>query len=61
VAGGESDLSERYDVITDTWTFVADLLEGRVNFCTVTIGCVDPAEEQDLFDSLVAKFTRERI
>jgi N-acetylneuraminic acid mutarotase len=51
---------ERYDVATDTWTAVANMLEeGRLNFCVVTIGSAEPAEEQDLFDSLIAKAARE--
>jgi hypothetical protein len=44
---------ERYDVITDTWTAVADMLEGRNGFGAVTIGSAGPAEAQDLFDSLI--------
>jgi hypothetical protein len=60
VAGGQGDSSsivERYDVTTDTWTAVAKMLEGRADFCAVTIG----SAAQDLFDSLVAKAVRERI
>jgi N-acetylneuraminic acid mutarotase len=62
VAGGDgtsSTVVERYDVATDTWTAVADMLEGRAAFCAVTIGSGDTAEEQDLFDSLIAKAARE--
>jgi hypothetical protein len=56
-AGGDVDGSnvERYDVVSDTWTKVADMLEGRDHFCAVTIGSAGPAVEQDLFDSLIAK------
>jgi N-acetylneuraminic acid mutarotase len=64
VAGGQSNSStvvERYDVVTDTWTAVADMLEGRAAFCAVTIGSGDNAEDQDLFDSLIAKAARERM
>jgi hypothetical protein len=64
VAGGDgtsSTVVERYDVATDTWTAVADMLEGRAAFCAVTIGSGDTAEEQDLFDSLIAKAARERM
>jgi N-acetylneuraminic acid mutarotase len=64
VAGGDTYSSssvERYDVATDTWTAVADLLEARLAFCAVTIGSVDSAEEQDLFDSLIAKAVRRRM
>jgi tetrahydromethanopterin S-methyltransferase subunit D len=52
---------ERYDVATDTWTAVADMLEGRANFRAVTIGSGGSAEEQDLFDSLIAKAAREHM
>jgi N-acetylneuraminic acid mutarotase len=63
VAGGDGNSSnvERYDVATDVWTAVADMLEGRAGFCAVTIGSGDTAEEQDLFDSLIAKAARERM
>jgi N-acetylneuraminic acid mutarotase len=56
-AGGRSDISsvEFYDVATDTWTTVAHMLEGRSLFGAVTIESAGPAEEQDLFDSLIAK------
>jgi hypothetical protein len=46
---------ERYDVTTNYWTDVTDLLEGRCNFDAVTIGSDGPAEEQDLFDSLITE------
>jgi hypothetical protein len=62
VAGGEVRSSvKRYDVAnTGTWTAVADMmLEGRYYFHAVTIGSADPAEEQDLFDSLIAKAARD--
>ena len=63
-AGGDNaDASasvERYDVVTNTWTDVADMLEGRSNFCAVTIGSASPAEEENLFDTLIAKaFSRQ--
>jgi hypothetical protein len=63
VAGGTDNPSnvERYDVATDTWTAVANMLEGRVHFCAVTIGSADSAEEQGLFDSLIAKAARENV
>jgi N-acetylneuraminic acid mutarotase len=64
VAGGggaSSTVVERYDVVTDTWTAVANMLEGRLNFGAVTIGSADSAEDQDLFDSLIAKAARERV
>jgi hypothetical protein len=49
---------ERYNVTTDTWTAVANMLEGRRAFCSVTIGSVGPAEEEDLFDRLIANSSR---
>jgi hypothetical protein len=64
VAGGDgasSTVVERYDVVTGTWTAVADMLEGRTSFCAVAIGSGDTAEDQDLFDSLIAKASRERM
>jgi N-acetylneuraminic acid mutarotase len=57
-AGGETSGGsnvERYDVASDTWTEVVDMLESRDNFCAVTIGSAGPAVEQDLFDALIAK------
>jgi hypothetical protein len=62
VAGGEGNKPssvERYDVATDTWTAMVDMLDGRADFCAVTIASVDPAEEEVLFDSLIAKATKE--
>jgi hypothetical protein len=57
VAGGAIHLSsvERYNVANNTWEAVADMLEGRRYFGAVTIGSASPAEEQDLFDMLIAK------
>jgi N-acetylneuraminic acid mutarotase len=54
---GPSSLSsvERYDVASDTWTVMADVSEGRSSCCAVTIGSSGPAQEQNLFDSLIAK------
>jgi hypothetical protein len=46
---------ERYDVTSDTWTVVADMLQVRYSFRAVTIGSVGSAEEQNLFDSLITK------
>jgi hypothetical protein len=59
-AGGQPGMSsvERYDASTDTWTAVADMLEGRKLFAAVTIPAAGPAEEQNLFDALIAKATR---
>jgi hypothetical protein len=49
---------ERYDAGTDAWTAVADMLEGRKLFSAVMIPAAGPAEEQNLFDALIAKATR---
>jgi hypothetical protein len=56
-AGGEGSESkvQRYGVTTDAWTEVADMLEGRYAFSAVTIESTGLAEEQDLFDTLIAK------
>jgi N-acetylneuraminic acid mutarotase len=57
VGGGENHVSEsveRYNVAMDTWTKLGNLLEGRLGFCSVTIGSVGSAEEEDLFDRLIA-------
>jgi hypothetical protein len=58
MAGGGYNRStsvDRYDVASNTWTPVANMLETQDSFCAVTIGSAGPAEEQDLFDSLIAK------
>jgi kelch-like protein 21 len=53
---GDSSLSvERYDVASNIWTAVADMHERRVHFAVITIGSAGRAEEQDLFDLLIAK------
>jgi hypothetical protein len=61
-AGGiidDGDASvERYDVASNMWTAVADMLHARNSCGAVTIGSTGPAEEQDLFDSLIAKASR---
>jgi N-acetylneuraminic acid mutarotase len=59
-AGGQRSSVERYDVASDTWTAVADMLEGRRYCGAVTIGSAGPADEQDLFDSLIAKASSGR-
>jgi hypothetical protein len=46
---------ERYNVVTNTWTAMADMHEGRQRFETVTIGSECPAKVQDLFDTLIAR------
>jgi hypothetical protein len=56
VGGQKSESSvERYDVDNDTWTAMADLTHGRIGFGAISIGSAGPAEEQDLFDSLIAE------
>ena len=62
VAGGpeESSSVERYDAATNTWTAVGDMLEGRSFFQAVTIESKASDEEQDLFDSLIAKASSHR-
>jgi hypothetical protein len=58
-AGGSntrtSESVERYDVASNTWTVVANMLEGRESTRAVTIGSASLAEVQDLFDALIAK------
>jgi N-acetylneuraminic acid mutarotase len=66
VAGGfgEGNTSsvERYDVNTNAWTAVAGMLDGRCDFGAVTIlRSAGPAEEQDLFDSLIAKASKKHV
>jgi hypothetical protein len=46
---------ERYDTTSNTWTSVAKMLEGRHSFSAVTLGPIEDMEEQNLFDSLIAK------
>jgi hypothetical protein len=46
---------ERYDVASNTWTAVADMLEDREFLAAVTIGSSGPAEDHDLFETLIAK------
>jgi hypothetical protein len=56
--GGMGALSavERYDDVSNTWTAVAEMFEGRHAFGAITIHKpVGLAEEQDLFDMLIAK------
>jgi hypothetical protein len=45
---------ERYDVVKNTWTSVADMLQDRLAFGAVTIRSAVSFEEQNLFDSLIA-------
>jgi hypothetical protein len=60
---GDSDASEsveRYDIANETWTPVANMLEGRRCFNAVCIESEGPAGEQDLFDSLITKALTQR-
>jgi kelch-like protein 1/4/5 len=60
--GGLSQASsvEHYDVASSTWTStaVANMIEGRKAFCAVTMETAGPAEERDLFDTLITKAAR---
>jgi N-acetylneuraminic acid mutarotase len=58
--GSSGPSVERYDATTDTWTAVTDMLQVHRNVGAVTIGSTGPAEEQDLFDSLIAKAFRRQ-
>jgi hypothetical protein len=60
VSGGRgySASVERYDAAADTWTPVAGMREGRESHAAVTIGSACPAEDQDLFDALIATASR---
>jgi hypothetical protein len=60
-AGGQGAPSnvERYDVASDTWTAVGNMHESRYFFTSVAVASTGPAEEQDLFDSLIAKASME--
>jgi hypothetical protein len=58
--GNESSRSsmECYDVTRNMWTYAASMLKGRRYFGAVTIGSTGSAEEQDLFDSLIAEASK---
>jgi hypothetical protein len=62
-AGGADTRSHppRTSVASKKWRAVADMLEARLGFATVTNGSASPAEEQDLFDSLIAKATERDL
>jgi hypothetical protein len=51
----DSESESTASVASNTWTAIADMLQGRYSCGSVTIGSVGPIEEQDLFDSLIAK------
>jgi hypothetical protein len=57
LAGGAYNCKgvERYDVATNSWSAVENMLGGRTSFGAVTSGPSGPSEEQDLFDCLIAK------
>jgi N-acetylneuraminic acid mutarotase len=57
VGDGNDSMVERYDVASNTWTAVADMLEGRKLFGAATIRSAGPSEEQErgVFDMLIAK------
>jgi hypothetical protein len=44
---------ERYDCVTNKWTVVEGMIQGRLGFGAVTTAIAGPVEEQDLFDSLI--------
>jgi hypothetical protein len=50
----------RYDVATDTWMTVTATLEGRSLLGVIVIRSTGPAEEQDLFNSLIDKASRRQ-
>jgi hypothetical protein len=55
VGGGFMDMSmEPCNMVSDTWTVVADMLEGRSHHRAVAVESIDTEEEQDLFNSLIA-------
>jgi hypothetical protein len=58
-AAGGVDV-EIYDTATNTWAAMANMLVGRFYSGAVTIGSSGPAEELDLFDSLLAKACSRR-
>jgi hypothetical protein len=61
-AGGrhEEKSVERYEVATNTWRAMANTMEGRSYSCAINIRSAGLAEEQDFFDSLIAKATRRQ-
>jgi hypothetical protein len=66
VVGGRDHLSsssmEWYDVARNIWTNTASMLEGRRYFGAATIrSAVGSAEDQDLFDSLIAISSEQRL
>jgi hypothetical protein len=59
ISGGSS--MERYDVAANKWTLVASMRAGRHSCFAVTIGSVGTPEEEDLFDSLIAKASSRQL
>jgi hypothetical protein len=62
VVGGllYTSIVERYDVASNIWREAANLLEARRGPCAVTIVSAGPAEEHNLFDSLIVKAASRR-
>jgi hypothetical protein len=52
---------ERYDMAADTWTTMPDMIGDRTFFAAVTVGSEGTAEEQNLFDALIAKTSTQRL
>jgi hypothetical protein len=57
---GQASSVERYDEASNAWTAMTNMLEGRRYFCAITIGSAGPAEDQDLFNSLIVKASMRR-
>jgi hypothetical protein len=51
---------ERYDVASDTWTWVVGMPQERSYCEAVTIASAGPVEDQDFFDSLIEKASRRQ-
>jgi N-acetylneuraminic acid mutarotase len=61
VAGGSGRFNlsvERYHMASNTWTIMSNMHELRGFFGAVTIGSVGSVEQEDIFDSLIAKASR---
>jgi N-acetylneuraminic acid mutarotase len=59
LGGGPS--VECYDEATNTWLAMTDMLESRLHFGAVTIRDARPTDDEDLFDSLIAKASRRLL
>jgi N-acetylneuraminic acid mutarotase len=60
LGNGNRSSVERYDIATDTWTDMADMLKERAFCGAATIQPVGPAQEQDLFDQLITQANKHR-